>query len=307
MSDPVNLAAEALKAGRLVVIPTETVYGLGADATNDRAVAAIYAAKGRPKFNPLIVHVVALADAERLGVFNEPARKLAHAFWPGPLTIIMPRKPDCPVSLLASAGLPTIALRIPRHPLTQKLLRAFGRPIVAPSANVSGKISPTSTDHVRRSLGDQVAMILDGGPCEVGLESTIIGCAGHEPSLLRAGGVPREDAERVLGHPISMQNNAKSIAAPGQLESHYAPRAELRLNATAPRAGEAYLGFGSMDGPHNLSARGDLVEAAANLFRLLHELDATGAKTIAVAPIPVTGLGEAINDRLKRAAAPRQP
>jgi L-threonylcarbamoyladenylate synthase len=307
MNDPVNLAAEALKAGRLVVIPTETVYGLGADATNDRAVASIYAAKGRPKFNPLIVHVASLADAERLGIFDERARQLAQAFWPGPLTLVVPRQADCPVSLLASAGLPTIALRVPRHPLARKLLAAFGRPIVAPSANVSGRISPTTAEHVRASLGNKVAMILDGGPCLIGLESTIVGCGEGEPVLLRAGGVPREEIERVLGHPVASRHNYQKVTAPGQLKSHYAPHAQLRLNVTSPRAGEAYLGFGPMNGTHNLSPRGDLVEAAANLFRMLHELDATGAKTIAVAPIPMAGLGEAINDRLKRAAAPRHP
>ncbi len=307
MTASVNIAAAvaALERGELVAFPTETVYGLGADATNDQAVARVYEAKGRPSFNPLISHVSGLAAAEALGIFSAGARELADAFWPGPLTIVVPRTPQCPVSLLASAGLPSIALRVPRHPVALQLLTAFGRPVVAPSANMSGRTSPTTAAHVHAALGGKVAMLLDGGPCAVGLESTVVSFLDGEPAILRPGGVAREEIARSLGSTISETAKAASPHAPGQLESHYAPRARLRLNVTKPALGEAYLGFGTHGGDFNLSPGGNLVEAAANLFRLLHDLDALGHAAIAVAPIPVTGLGEAINDRLSRAAASR--
>jgi L-threonylcarbamoyladenylate synthase len=298
-------AAGVLRQGGLVAFPTETVYGLGADACNDAAVARVFAAKGRPEFNPLIAHVDSLHAAERLGQFTPLARKLADAFWPGPLTIVVNRTGDCPVSRLASAGLPSLALRVPSHPVALDLLRAFAGPVVAPSANASGRISPTTAGHVRASLGEGVDMILDGGPSQVGLESTVVGFLGATPQLLRPGGFAREQIENCLGSKLAAPE-AGPLHAPGQLESHYAPRAALRLNALQPEDGEVYLGFGAHDhGPHSLSRRGDVSEAAANLFRLLHELDAGGAARIAVAPIPNTGLGEAINDRLRRAAAPR--
>lgn len=300
-------AAQALREGKLVAFPTETVYGLGGDATNDEAVARVYAAKGRPSFNPLITHVPDAEAAFRLGVFNDDARKLARAFWPGPLSLVVPRGPACPVSLLASAGLHSIAIRVPSHPMALEFLKAAERPVVAPSANPSGKISPTTAEHVRKHLKDKVAAVLDGGRCKVGVESTVVSFTEERPKILRHGGIPRAEIEKVLGHAIEVESHSARPHAPGQLLSHYAPRAELRLNADAPREGEVYLGFGPLHahGPWTLSAKGDLVEAAAGLFRLLHEIDATGAARIAVAPIPHHGLGEAINDRLMRAAAPR--
>ena len=300
-------AAQALREGKLVAFPTETVYGLGGDATNDEAVARVYAAKGRPSFNPLITHVPDAEAAFRLGVFNDEARKLARAFWPGPLSLVVPRGPACPVSLLASAGLHSIAIRVPSHPMALEFLKAAERPVVAPSANPSGKISPTTAEHVRKHLKDKVAAVLDGGRCKVGVESTVVSFTEERPKILRHGGIPRAEIEKVLGHAIEVESHSARPHAPGQLLSHYAPRAELRLNADAPREGEVYLGFGPLHahGPWTLSAKGDLVEAAAGLFRLLHEIDATGAARIAVAPIPHHGLGEAINDRLMRAAAPR--
>lgn len=301
----IDAAVKALAKGLLVAFPTETVYGLGADATDDKAVAAVFAAKGRPSFNPLISHVASLAEAEALGEFQPLARTLAEAFWPGPLTIVVPRKPGCPVSLLASAGLPSIALRVPRHPLALALLRAFGKPVVAPSANPSGRISPTTAAHVAAGLGASVAMILDGGPCAIGLESTVVSFTSGTPQILRPGGVTRQDIARVLGTNVTVALDSATPESPGQLASHYAPHARLRLNADAPRTGEVYLGFGPGGGEYNLSPTGDLVEAAANLFRLLHAIDRTNAAAIAVASVPMTGLGEAINDRLSRAAAPR--
>jgi L-threonylcarbamoyladenylate synthase len=304
--DDIAAAAAALRSGALVAFPTETVYGLGADATNDRAVALVYAAKGRPAFNPLIAHVPDAAAAFRLGVFSEPARRLALALWPGPLSLVVPRAAHCPVSLLASAGLSSIAIRVPDHPVALALLAAVGRPVVAPSANPSGRVSPTRAEHVRRHLGGKVAIILDGGPCKVGVESTVVSFLDDGPKLLRPGGIARADIERIAGLTLVVESHAARPHAPGQLVSHYAPRAELRLNAERPRDGEAYLGFGlHAHGPYTLSAAGDLVEAAAALFRLLHDIDATGVMRIAVAPIPHHGLGEAINDRLARAAAPR--
>lgn len=300
-------AAEALAAGELVAFPTETVYGLGADATNDTAVAKVYAAKGRPAFNPLITHVADAGAALALGVFPEPARKLAAAFWPGPITIVVPRARGCPVSLLASSGLDSIAIRVPGHPVALALLKAVARPVVAPSANPSGRVSPTTAEHVRRHLGSKVAAILDGGRSKVGVESTVVSFLDDGPKLLRPGGIARAEIERVAGVTLGREAHAERPHAPGQLASHYAPHAEIRLNAEGPRDGEIYLGFGPLHahGPYSLSATGDLVEAAASLFRLLHEIDAAGATRIAVAPIPHTGLGEAINDRLTRAAAPR--
>lgn len=307
LPDDIAAAAQALREGKLVAFPTETVYGLGADATNDAAVAKVYAAKGRPSFNPLIAHVPDNEQAFALGNFSAEARALAKAFWPGPLSIVVPRAANCPVSLLASAGLGSIAIRVPSHPVALDLLKAVGRPVVAPSANPSGRISPTTAEHVRRHLKDKIALVLDGGRCKVGVESSVVSFMEGEPKLLRQGGVPRREIETVLGHAITVESHSARPHAPGQLLSHYAPHAELRLNAEAPREGEAYLGFGKLHahGPWTLSPTGDLVEAAANLFRLLHEIDATGVTRIAVAPVPHHGLGEAINDRLMRAAAPR--
>ena len=302
----IKLAVEALKRGDLVAFPTETVYGLGADATSDQAVAKLFAAKGRPSFNPLISHVPEAQAAFALGTFSADAKKLAAAFWPGPLTIVVPRAAKCPVSLLASAGLPSIALRVPDHPLALELLRAVDRPIVAPSANLSGRVSPTTAAHVKRGLGKKVSVILDGGPCSVGVESTVVSLMKTHATLLRPGGLSRREIEQALGHSLEVEEDSEQPHSPGQMESHYAPHAFLRLEATAPRKGESYLGFGTHEnGPYTLSARGDVIEAAANLFRMLHEMDGLGVKAIAVAPIPHEGLGEAINDRLRRAAAPR--
>lgn len=311
-------AADCLAAGGLVAFPTETVYGLGADATNPLAVAQLYLAKGRPAFNPLITHVVNHEAAQTLGRFDAAAARLAAQFWPGPLTLVVPRSAGCPVAELATAGLDSIALRVPAHPLAQALLAAFGGPVVAPSANRSGHVSPTSAAHVREDLDGRIDLIIDGGPCPVGVESSIVACLDGELRLLRPGGVSREAIEAALGAPLArlFQNPTEpgeSPLAPGMLASHYAPRAELRLNATAVRPGEALLAFGA-HAPKgaeavtialNLSVRGDLVEAAANLFAHLRALDASGAKTIAVMPIPEEGIGAAINDRLRRAAAPR--
>ncbi len=298
-------AAAILRRGGLVAFPTETVYGLGGDATNDTAVAAIFAAKGRPRFNPLISHVADQQAAEALGILTPSALRLAKLFWPGPLTIVVERAAHCPVSLLASAGLSSIALRVPSHPVAQALLRAFGKPIAAPSANLSGRISPTMAAHVRDALGAVVDLVLDGGPSQVGLESTVVSFLDGTPRLLRPGGITRQHLEECLGQTFSAAADGP-LHAPGLLESHYAPRAGLRLNALAPKPGEVFLGFGSVShGPHTLSAAGNVVEAAAKLFRLLHELDQGDTACIAVAPIPEAGLGEAINDRLRRAAALR--
>jgi L-threonylcarbamoyladenylate synthase len=300
-------AVEALKVGRLVAFPTETVYGLGADATVDRAVAAIFGAKARPDFNPLIVHVAEIAMAEALVRFDERARILARRFWPGPLTLVLPRAASSPVSLLASAGLPTLAVRIPRHPIATRLLAAFGRPVAAPSANPSGRLSPTTAAHVAAMLGDAVAIILDGGPTEIGLESTVVDLSGPLPTLLRPGGLSAEHIEALIGR-LAAPDADGSPKAPGMLASHYAPRLPLRLEAASIAADEALLAFG----PHplvgfgrmlNLSASGDVVEAAANLFAFLHRLDESGMRAIAAMPVPERGLGRAINDRLRRAAA----
>ncbi len=303
-------AARVIRGGGLVAFPTETVYGLGADATNGEAVAAIFAAKGRPSFNPLIVHVPDLAAAETLGVFTDAARALAAAFWPGPLTLVVKKTPRCPVADLATAGLDTLALRVPDHPAAQQLLRAAGRPLAAPSANRSGHVSPTLARHVDEDLGHRVAMILDGGATVHGLESTVVDASSGGVVLLRPGAVTAEEIARVLGHPVARGAAiADAPVSPGQLASHYAPNARLRLNADAAHEGEALLAFGwaarSTGFVINLSPSGDLAEAAANLFSSLRAFDAAGSAAVAVMPIPETGLGVAINDRLRRAAAPR--
>lgn len=307
-------AAELLARGVLVAFPTETVYGLGADATDARAVAAIFAAKDRPRFNPLIVHLPAREAAEALVELPEAGRRLAAAFWPGPLTLVAPLRAGAGIAELATAGLPTLAVRVPAHPLALALLRAVGRPIAAPSANPSGRVSPTTAGHVLDGLGGRIAAVLDGGPCAVGLESTIVGFGGgaadNTPALLRPGGLPAEAIEAALGAALGapLASPGAGISAPGQLASHYAPSAGLRLNAEAPRPGELWLGFGRCPGATlNLSPTGDLHEAAANLFAHLRALDAAArpGQAIAVAPVPDRGLGRAINDRLARAAAPR--
>lgn len=295
-------AAQLLRGGALVAFPTETVYGLGADARSGKAVAAIYAAKGRPSFNPLIVHLPDAAAAQDYVIWSEAAGRLACAFWPGPLSLVLPLRPGHGLSSLVTAGLPTVALRVPQSPVARRLLQAFGGPVAAPSANPSGRISPTTADHVVTGLGDRIAAILDGGPCTVGLESTIVGLDGA-PRLLRAGGLAVEEIEACLGQRLETGHHT-GITAPGQMLSHYAPNASLRLNATRAALGELLLGFGPMDCDINLSASGDLLEAAARLFDCLHTLDAMN-KPIAVAPVPMRGLGLAINDRLRRAAAPR--
>ncbi|QYO77450.1 L-threonylcarbamoyladenylate synthase [Devosia salina] len=300
-------AAALLRAGQLCAFPTETVYGLGADATDPDAVLSIYETKGRPRFNPLIVHCADLAMAERLANFSPLARRLAEAFWPGPLSLVLPLRPGHGLADVATAGLDTVALRVPDHPVALALLRAADRPLAAPSANPSGKLSPTTAEQVRKGFGGAVP-VLDGGPCKSGVESTILAIDGDRIVQLRAGALARSEIETRLGLPVEQAAEGAAISAPGMLLSHYAPNANMRLN-TAPMPGEAYLAFGA-PAPHNslvrnLSETGDLHEAARNLFSMLHELDATGAPMIAVAPIPETGLGEAINDRLRRAAAPR--
>ena len=309
--DGLNAAAALLREGRLVAFPTETVYGLGADARDGQAVAAIFEAKGRPHFNPLIAHVADLAAAEQLAEFNDKARLLAKAFWPGPLTLVLPLRPGAGLSDLVTAGLSTVALRVPAHPAAQALLTAFGGPVAAPSANPSGKLSPTEAAHVIEGLGERIAAVLDAGPCAVGLESTIIGWEGENPVLLRPGGQTVEALEEALGAPIEggALDEVKP-SAPGQLLSHYAPDALLRLEADAPLPGEAWLGFGPdlaevAEPARNLSPSGDLREAAANLFAHLRALDVEECDRIAVAQIPRHGLGLAIADRLQRAAAPR--
>jgi L-threonylcarbamoyladenylate synthase len=310
-------AADCLRAGGLVAFPTETVYGLGADATDAVAIARLYAAKGRPAFNPLIAHVAEIAAARLIGRFDATAERLAEAFWPGPLTLVLPMTGDCRVADLATAGLDTVAIRIPAHPLAQALLRAVGGPVVAPSANLSGHVSSTTAAHVEADLRGRIDVILDGGPVDVGVESTIVGCFGT-PILLRPGGVPSEAIEAVMGAPLG-RPTANAAAddhqplAPGMLASHYAPRAAVRLEATSVAADEVLLAFGAEALPGaehaiavmNLSERGDLAEAATHLFSYLRTLDATSARAIAVMPIPHEGLGEAINDRLRRAAAPK--
>jgi L-threonylcarbamoyladenylate synthase len=313
----VAAAARSLREGGLVAFPTETVYGLGADATNASAIARLYQAKGRPAFNPLIAHVSDLGAAEQIANLNAQAIALAEAFWPGPLTLVLPRTGDCNVADLATAGLDTIAIRVPAHGVARAILRAFGGPVVAPSANLSGHVSPTTAAHVRSDLAGRIDLIIDGGPVAVGVESTIVGCF-DEAVLLRPGGLPRGEIERVLGRELAQppgdaDSDSGQPLAPGMLASHYAPRTLVRLNACNVEPGEALLAFGPVavsgvdaaTSVMNLSARGDLDEAAANLFGYLRSLDTKGAHTIAVMPVPHHGLGEAINDRLRRAAMAR--
>jgi len=307
-----------LRRGGLVAFPTETVYGLGADATQAEAIARLYRAKGRPSFNPLIAHVADLAAAEAIARFDPVSLKLARAFWPGPLTLVLPKAPDCPVADLATAGLDTVAVRVPAHPVARAILTALGRPVAAPSANLSGHVSPTTADHVKADLDGRIDLIVDGGAVTVGVESTILSCVDG-PRLLRPGGLPRAAIERVLGGALARVAEEAAAAtaqplAPGMLASHYAPRAAVRLNATQVAAGEALLAFGGAAIPGadraaavlNLSPRGDLVEAAAQLFGALRALDRPGIRTIAVMPVPMHDLGEAINDRLRRAAVGRE-
>lgn len=295
-------AARALKAGRLVILPTETVYGLAADAANPAAVAALYEAKGRPRFNPLIAHVLDLTAAERVADLDGRAEILAEAFWPGALTIVAPARGKCPVCDLARAGLDTVAVRVPAHPLARQVLEVFGGPIAAPSANRSGRPSPTTFADAMSETGETAAVALDGGPCGIGLESAVVALLDGPPRLLRPGAVTRAEIEALIG-PLA-EAEADARRSPGRLARHYGPAAPLRLDATGARPGEAYIGFGSMDGAEglNLSPRGDLAQAAARLFSCLRAADALSPTAIAVAPIPEAGLGEAINDRLRRAA-----
>ncbi|NEX46075.1 L-threonylcarbamoyladenylate synthase [Pseudotabrizicola algicola] len=305
--DGIARAAALLRVGGLVAMPTETVYGLAGDAMNGAAVARIFAAKARPAFNPLIAHVTGPEMAERLAVFDDRARAVAAAFWPGALTLVLPLREGSGLSPLVTAGLPTVAIRCPAHPVAQALIGAFGGPLAAPSANPSGRVSPTRAEHVRQGLGGRIDAILDGGPCAVGVESTILGLEGA-PLLLRPGGVPLEALEAMLG-PIGSGGDAHKPNAPGQLASHYAPEAGVRLNVTAPAAGEVWVGFGPdcVGAALSLSPKGDLIEAGAALFQTLRDADvlAGAGGRIAFAPVPETGLGRAINDRLRRAAAPR--
>lgn len=302
--DGIAGAVKVLAQGGRVAFPTETVYGLGADARNGQAVAGIYAAKGRPSFNPLIAHVADVATAQRYVIWDDVADRIAAAFWPGPLTLVLPLRPDAGISPLVTAGLDTLALRLPAHPLAQELLRAFDGPLAAPSANLSGRISPTTAEHVLADLDGLIEAVLMGGACFVGVESTILALA-PEPTLLRPGGLPAEALEAMLGVPLASGGSAETPTSPGQLLSHYAPSAGLRMNAQTVEQGEVLLGFGPVQGDMSLSPAGDLQEAAANLFGALHLLDRGGPKGIAVAPVPDHGLGRAINDRLRRAAAPR--
>jgi L-threonylcarbamoyladenylate synthase len=303
--DAIAEAGGLIAKGRLVAFPTETVYGLGADATNDRAVAAVFAAKDRPTFNPLIVHFADAAAAFRTVAADGRAERLAEAFWPGALTLVLPRRPKSTVSLLVSAGLDTVAVRVPNHPVAHALLEASGCPIAAPSANPSGRVSPTTAAHVAESLGTAVAMILDGGACSVGIESTVTDLSGERPALLRPGSVTAEDIEAVIGDLETADGGGETPKSPGMLERHYAPGLPLRLDASEAGPGEALLGFGpgAAGATLNLSPGGDLQEAAANLFAMMRRLDTREHEAIAVMPIPETGLGRAINDRLRRAAA----
>lgn len=307
----IDAGAAALRAGKLVAFPTETVYGLGADATNDHAVAAIFEAKGRPRFNPLIIHLPDREQASSLAIWTPLADRLAQQFWPGPLTLVLEKCENSPVSMLANAGGATIALRTPDHPITLALLRKTGLPIAGPSANPAGRISPTTADHVIQGLGDRVEVVIDGGAASIGVESTVLDLSTPTPCLLRPGGLPRETIEAVIGNPLITKDVTESddqaLRSPGQLPSHYAPHHPVRLDAHHVRADEALLAFGQapIEGAAytlNLSKSGDLREAAGNLFAMLHELDRQSVLGIAVMPIPATGLGEAIRDRLKRAA-----
>lgn len=302
-SDGIKTAAKVLRSGGLAAFPTETVYGLGADATNDTAVAKIYEAKGRPQFNPLIVHAADRETLKSLVIWNSLADSLADAFWPGPLTFVLPRTGDCPVSLLASAGLDTLAIRVPSLDLARSLLKACKCPVAAPSANKSGHVSPTTADHVSGEFGSELSVILDGGPSQIGLESTVIDLTTDEPILLRPGGISRERLENTVGK-VGVATLETPLKSPGMLERHYAPITPLRLEAGTAEAGEILLGFGpeALGSTLNLSVNGDLVEAAANLFAMLRDLERARPAGIAVMPIPKTGLGLAINDRLRRAA-----
>lgn len=310
-ADRVEDAARALRAGELVAFPTETVYGLGGDATDGLAVARIFEAKGRPRFNPLIVHVPSIATARTLAAFDARAERLAERFWPGPLSLVLPRTTRCPVSLLASAGLDTLAVRMPAHRLALALLRAAGRPLAAPSANRSGRLSPTSAADVMAELDGRLAGVLDGGRCPIGIESTVLDLCGAQATILRPGAVSREALEELLGPVATAGATSDAPRSPGMLESHYAPERPLRLEARDARSGEALLALGPAPAPDGflevrwLSRSGDLTEAAANLFATLRALDRPEFAGIAVMPVPEQGLGVAINDRLRRAAAPR--
>lgn len=308
-ADACRRAGEALRQGRLVAFPTETVYGLGGDARNSRAVAAIFEAKRRPTFNPLIVHVARLEQAQALAAFDARALALAAAFWPGPLTLVLPRRPDSGLSDLIGTGFASVAIRMPSHPVARAVLAAADCPVAAPSANPSGRISPTRAEHVMAGLDGRVDLVLDGGACAVGVESTVLDLASGAPRVLRPGGVTAEEIAAVIGEPVEIRQQSAGegpLVGPGQLTSHYAPNAAVRLNAQAAAGGEALLGFGDApDATLNLSPAGDLKEAAANLFAMLRALDDGAYRAIAVSPIPETGLGIAINDRLRRAAAPR--
>lgn len=306
----IRKASRDLASGQLVVFPTETVYGLGADATNESAVQSIFDAKGRPSVNPLICHIGDIEQLPLIAQVSDKALSLARLFWPGPLTLVLKQAEDCRVSRIATAALPTIAVRIPGHNAALELLRTFGGPVVAPSANTSGKISPTQADHVHLINPENVSMILDDGPCAIGLESTIVSLVEDKPILLRTGGVTKEELEEVIGSIQVDTATSATPSAPGQLESHYAPRATVRLNAKGADDGEAFLGFGPLGNIRsahslNLSPKGDLAEAATNLYAYLRALDETDCSTIAVAPIPNRGVGNAINDRLRRASAHR--
>ncbi|NCB49611.1 MAG: threonylcarbamoyl-AMP synthase [Alphaproteobacteria bacterium] len=306
--DLIEKGAALIREGKLVVFPTETVYGLGADATNDKAVASIFEAKGRPQFNPLIAH---FASKEMLHDFVEVtpmAQKLIDTFWPGSLTLVLKRKENCKVSYLASAGLDTLAVRMPKHSIALSLIEKAGVPIVAPSANPSGTISTTTAPEVEAVLGDKVDLVLDGGPCSVGVESTVLLLTNEPAVLLRPGGLALEKIEQVIGPVIRPDKDPECPRSPGQLSSHYAPFRQVRINATDKKEGEAYLGFGPCDfqADLNLSATSDLTEAAANLFHMMHLLDREPFTSIAIAPIPFEGLGLAINDRIKRAAYPKR-
>jgi L-threonylcarbamoyladenylate synthase len=302
-TEGIDRAADLLRAGRLVAVPTETVYGLAARADSDKAVAGIYRAKGRPSFNPLIVHVADLAAAERLAVVDERARRLAERFWPGALTMVLPLRPEAGLAAPVTAGLPTVALRCPAHPVMRALLAACGLPLAAPSANRSGGVSPTRPEHVRESLGEQVDAIVDGGACELGLESTIVALRPDGGwSLLRPGPVGEEAIAALLGEPPTA-GAAPHIEAPGQLASHYSPGKRVRLDANMAGEDEFYIGFGAVAGDASLSPSGDLAEAAARLYAVLHRAAASPKPAVAVAPIPDEGLGKAIRDRLRRAAA----
>lgn len=310
-ADPatIDAAAERLREGGLVAFPTETVYGLGADATSDRAVAAIFEVKQRPTFNPLICHFPSIDAVRDVLPVPKAAAALAASFWPGSLSIVLPRPANCPISKLASAGLDTVAVRVPDHPVAQRLLERTGRPVAAPSANRSGELSPTRAADVLESLGDADLLILEGGPCRIGLESTVV--AVHPDGaleLLRDGGISREDIASATGQPVRVVDGPDEVRAPGMLARHYEPHIPLRIDVTDPREDEILIGFGPPpeerpDSGYNLSRSGDLREAAANLFAMLHDAEKSGAKGIAVAPIPDKGLGRAINDRLRRGAA----